>query len=168
MTISPAPDRAVEIRSLVSLLEKVLASVVAGYAAASVDLPERRYWTMQQPSADCEQLVVSFLQTYIGPPGDEASQPQRCNSPRSASLTVQVVRCIPTVSAKGRPPTAEQIQDGSEPLAVDAWLLLDIASDLEQWDPYGGPGLGVIATVDADEPQGGYQSVSLRLTMAIP
>jgi hypothetical protein len=169
VTIQQAPDRIDEARSLVNLLQGVLDRVIALYEAVPMELPSRRYWTLQTPAADCEQLVVSFMQAYIGPPGDEAATPQRCNSPRSAALTVQIIRCIPVADSKGRPPTAAQIQAGSEQLAMDAWLLLDIAGDLEQWDaPYPGPGLGVIATVNAEEPQGGFQSVTLNVTMAIP
>jgi hypothetical protein len=168
VTIIEAPTRREEARSIVNLCEKILAQVVESYAAVPMDLPTRQYWTLQQPAADCEQLVVWFNQGYIGPPGDEAATPQRCSAPRTAVLMVQVIRCVPTVSTKGRPPSAEQIQTASEQLAMDAWLLLDIAGDLDQWDDLGGPGLGVIATVNADEPAGGYQGVTLQLTLAIP
>lgn len=171
MTVVPAldPERAAEVRSLVTMMDGVLESVVQSYAQSGVGLPERQYWTLGTPAADCEQLVVSFNQAYLGPPGDEAQTPQRCNGPRSASLTVQVIRCVPTVSVRGnRPPTAEQIQASSEALAVDAWLLLDMAGSLDQWDPAGGFGLGVIATVDAGDATGGFQAVTLTLNAAIP
>lgn len=166
MTVT-APDRITEAKSIATMLQGVLDQVVAQYEAIPLPLPDRRYWTLQQPAADCEQVVVSFMQAYIGPPGDEASTPQRCNSPRSAALQVQVIRCIPTMGPKGKAPSAQQIQDGSEQLAMDAYVLLDIAGELEQWDPIGF-GLGVIATVSADEPMGGYQAVTLNITMAIP
>jgi hypothetical protein len=167
VTVTAAPSRLEDVQSLARMLQGVLDAVVTAYEAVPMELPERRYWTLQQPAADCEQLVVSFIQAYIGPPGDEASTPQRCYSPRTAVLQVQVIRCIPTVGPKGKSPTAEQIQGGSEQLAMDTWLLLDIAADLEQWDPVG-PGLGVIATVAAEAPQGGYQAVTLSVSMAIP
>lgn len=169
MSITPLdPERAVEIRSLVTLLDGVLERVVAGFEQSGVKLPERRYWTLSQPAADCEQLVVSFIQAYYGPPGDEASSPQRCDGPRSAAVDIQLIRCIPTVGARGRAPSAAQIQESSEQLAIDAWLLLDIAGSLDMWDAPLPGGLGVIATVDAGEPQGGFQSVTLHLTTAIP
>jgi hypothetical protein len=169
VTVTVAPTRLEEAQSLSRMLQGVLDQVVASYAAVPLSLPSRQYWTLQQPAADCEQLVVSFMQAYMGPPGDEASTPQRCNSPRTAVLQVQVIRCIPTAGPKGKAPTAQQIQDGSEQLAMDVWLLLDIAADLEQWDaPLGGFGLGVIATVAAEEPLGGFQAVTLSISMAIP
>jgi hypothetical protein len=166
-TVTVDPERVAEVRTLVTLLGDVLDKVVAGYEQSGVELPERRYWTLSQPAADCEQLVVSFVQAYYGPPGDEASSPQRCDGPRSAAIDIQIIRCIPTVGARSRVPSAEQIQTGSEQLAIDAWLLLDIAGELDMWD-VAPPGMGVIATVDAGEAQGGFQSVTLHLTTAMP
>ncbi len=174
MTISPGAEFAgtltVEsgVMSLARLLQGTLDRVVSVYAAAGVSLPERQYYTLGQAAADCEQLVVVFSQAYVGPPGDQAASPQRCGGPKTAALSVQVTRSIPTMSSKGRPPTPEQIQTASEVLAVDAYLLLDCANALEQWDAEGGYGLGVIATVNADAPQGGFQSVTMSISMAIP
>lgn len=164
------PVRAEEVRSLVNLLDEILKRVVAAYEQAGVDLPDRRYWTMSTPVADCEQLTVFFNQAYIGPPGDEASEPQRCTSPRTAQIDIQVLRCIPKPRGRGQsPPTAEEIQAGSVPQAIDAWLLLDIASSLDTWDgDLPGHGLGVIATVDSGDAEGGYQGPTLHLTVAIP
>lgn len=169
MTTTPVdPDRAVEVRSLVTMMDEVLTRVKAAYKASGVELPDRAYWTLGTPAVDCEQVVVSFAQAYIGPPGDEAGAPQRCHSPRTAALTVTVSRCVPTIGTRGRIPKASEIQAGSEQLAIDLWLLLDIAASLDTWDSYGGPGLGVIATVDVSEPQGQYQSAVLNISMAIP
>jgi len=167
MTVTLDPQRAAEVRSLNDLLDGIVERVIAGYEQAGVDLPERRYWTMQAPAWDCEQMVVSFVQAYVGPVGDEAAQPQRCDSPRTAVCDVQVVRCAPGLQARGRAPTPEQIQDAARLLGIDAWLLLDISSTFDQWD-LTGPGMGVIATVDTGEPQGGYQAVTLHCTLAIP
>ncbi len=159
-------------RSIVTMMDKILERVQTGFAEAGVELPERRYWTLGLPAADCEQLVVSFNQAYIGPPGDEASEPQRCDAPRTAQIDIQVLRCIPTpTGSRGRAPTASAIQGASEAQAIDAWVLLDIACTLDTWDdPSGfpGPGFGVIATVDAGEAQGGFQGPVLHLTVAIP
>lgn len=170
MTTAPVDpnSRAAEVRGLVTMMDEVLTRVKAAYAASGVELPSRAYWTLGSPAVDCEQVVVSFIQGYIGPPGDEASSPQRCNSPRSAALDIQVSRCVPGLGSRGRIPKATEIQAGSEQLAIDAWLLLDIAASLDSWDSFGGPGLGVIATIDVSEPSGEIQSVVLHLTAAIP
>lgn len=158
--------------SLVELLEGILGRLVEGFTEYEISLPERQYWTLTQPAGDCEQLVVFFNQAYIGPPGDEASEPQRCNSPRTAQIDIQLLRCIPgmQVGRVAKPPTAEQIQAASVQQAIDTWVLLDLACSLDMWnDPMGGQGgLGVIATVDAGEPNGGLQGPTMHLTVAIP
>lgn len=162
------PDRAYEVQSLVRMMDEILQRAVAAYEQSGVPVPDRRYWTLGPAVVDCEQMVLSFSQAFVGPPGDEASIPQNCNSPRSAAMDLQVARCVPTVGPRGRAPDAAAIQASSEQLAVDAYLLLDIAANLETWDSLGTPGLGVIATVDVAAPTGGYQSVTLHLTSAIP
>lgn len=156
------------VSSIVYMLQGILDRTVDAYTTAGVDLPARRYWTLASTPADCEQLVVIFIQAYPGPPGDEASTPQRCDGPLTASIQVQITRCVPTVSVKGKPPTLEQIQAGAEPLVIDSYVLLRAARSLEMWDEGEGYGLGVIATVDAGEPQGGYQAVTMNISMAIP
>ena len=168
MTVTPDEETIENSRRLVTLLDGTLERVQTIYANVGVELPGRQYWTLGTPAWDCEQLVVSFVQAYFGPPGDEATRPQPCDGVRSAALTVQVVRCIPTVGKRGTAaPSAESIQAMSEQLAIDAFLLLDLAPQLDQWDP-GYPGMGVIATVDSAEAQGGYQGVTLNVTAVIP
>jgi hypothetical protein len=154
-------------KNLANLLENVLAQVVSSYASYTMPLPSRQYFTMGEPALDCEQVVVSFLQMYVGSPGDEANQPRRCNDPRSATLNVTVTRSIPVVGQNGRPPSAETIQNAAEIIAYDAYILLDSAAQLDTWEA-GGFGLGVIATVESRSAEGGLQSTVLTLTTAIP
>ncbi len=170
MTLTSDPGLAQDARSIVDMMDGVLERLVDGFSRYGVELPERRYWTTGNTSHDCEQVTVCLIQTYVGPPGDEASAPQRCEGPRTAVMDVQVVRCVPVGSAKGRPPTPGQIQDAAAVLATDTWVLLELAGSLEAWagDAYPGAGLGVIATVDCDPAQGGFQSSTMHVTMAIP
>lgn len=156
-----------EAKNLATLLENVLAQVVSSYASYNMTLPSRQYYTMGEPALDCEQVVVSFVQMYIGSPGDEANQPRRCNDPRSATLNVIITRAIPVVGQNGRPPAAETIQSASEIIAYDAYILLDSAAQIDQWDPTGF-GMGVIATVESRTAEGGLQSTVLTVTTAIP
>jgi hypothetical protein len=171
VTVTVDEQRASDARSIVRLMDGVLKKVEDTFISAGVSLPERRYWVLGTPVVDCEQLTVSFIQAYIGPPGDEASLPQRCDAPKTAVLQVQVQRCVPTaITRNGRttPPKAEQMQSASEALAIDLFLLLDASAEFDVWDQFGGPGLGVIATVEATEAQGGFQGAVLNLTLAIP
>ena len=153
--------------SVLNVMQGVHDRVVAVYESYGVPLPARRYWTMGQPALDCEQVVVSFIQMYLGAPGDEAAEPQRCNVPRSVVLQVSVSRAIPVVGQTGRVPTAEKIEAGSQISAIDAWVLMASVNLLDQWEENGfGP--GVIATLNSLEPQGGYQTLNLQVTMAVP
>ena len=154
-------------KNLANLMQAVLNQVITQYTSYNMPLPGRRYWTLGSPSVDCEQVTVSMLQMYLGSPGDEATAPRRCNDPRSVTLLVQVAREVPTVGTNGRAPAADSIQDGAEISAYDAWILLDSARTLDQWDP-ANFGLGVIATVEASSPEGGFQTVTMTITMAVP
>ncbi len=154
--------------SVVNLMGGILDRTVAIYASFGVPLPTRRYWTMNTPAIDCEQLVVSFIQLYLGPPGDEASQPQRCNMPRTAVVTITIARAIPVVGSGGLAPSSSKIQSGAEITAVDAWVLMSAVNSFDQWDESGYGGPGVIATLNTQEPQGGFQTITLQLTLAVP
>lgn len=152
---------------LKNMLDGIMQRVEAVYQSFNVPLPNRRYWMVGTPAIDCEQVVVSFIQMYLGSPGDEAQQPQRCHVPRSATVVIHVSREIPVVGMNGRPPTAEKIQEGSSSAAIDAWVLMECVREFDMWDDTG-YGLGVIATLDMTGPEGGFQTTSLQLTMAVP
>jgi hypothetical protein len=166
LNVNPATVSS-DAKNLATLMQNVLNAVIDTYTSYTMPLPGRRYWTLGTPSVDCEQVVVSMLQMYIGSPGDEATSPRRCNDPRSVTLLVQVSREVPTVGTNGRAPSGDAIQDGSEISAYDAWILLDSSRLLDQWDP-ANFGLGVIATVETSSPEGGFQTVSMTITMAVP
>lgn len=154
--------------NLKNLMEGVLERVKNVYQSYNVPLPNRTYWTMtQQPVVDCEQLVVGFSQLYLGAPGSQVNEPQRCNVPRSATLSISVSREIAIVGTNGRPPSAEKIEQTSVSSAIDAWVLMDSVKLLDQWDDFG-YGIGVIATLETAPPEGGFQTITLQVTMAVP
>jgi hypothetical protein len=155
-------------KALAEYLEEVLTRTINIYNSYGLPVPDRRYWTMADPVVDCEQLVVSFIQMYIGSPGDEATLPRRCMDPRSATIHIQIARPVPTVGASGKAPSAATIQEYSQLQAYDAWALIQSAAELDAWETSGGFGLGVIATVETSEPEGGFQSTTLTMTSAIP
>lgn len=153
--------------NLKNFLDKVLEKTIETFAQYNVPLPDRRYWTMGEPAVDCEQLVVAFIQMYLGLPGDEASQPQRCSVPRSAVLRISLSRQVPVVGVNGRAPSADKIQEASEIAAVDAWMFMELINKLDQWQP-GEFGLGVIATTEASTAEGGFNTMSMQVTLAVP
>jgi hypothetical protein len=162
--ISTVDSRALHLKDF---LDAVLARVVEVYEEYNVDLPSRRFWSMGEPAIDCEQLSVSFVQMYLGLPGDQASQPQRCTQPRTAVLSIAVSRQIPVVGNNGKAPTGEKIQEGSEIAAVDCYLFMELIRRLDQWED-GEYGMGVIATVEAGNPEGGYETVRMQVSMVVP
>ena len=167
MPITPIEDISEDAYAIKHLLDNVLDSVVSTFQSYGVPLPDRQYWTVGQAAVDCEQLAVTLSQIYLGPPGDQASIPQRCEIARSAVLGVTIAREIPTVGLNGRPPTAEKISRAAEISAIDSWVLISSINSFDQWEP-GGLGVGVIATVDIPPPEGGFQLVNMQLTMAVP
>jgi hypothetical protein len=152
---------------LKEMMDGVLSRVVTVFESFGVPLPARRYWMMGNPAIDCEQLVVSFVQMYLGPPGDQASEPRRCNMPRTATLNITLSREVATVGTNGRAPSSEKISESSEISAVDSWVLMQSINQLDQWSE-GDFGLGVIATLSTDGPEGGFYSSILEITMAVP
>lgn len=156
-----------EALNLKNAMDTVLERVEAVFTSYNVPLPSRRYWTMGQPIIDCEQLVVSFIQMYLGAPGDQASTPQRCEMPRTAVVVVSVARPIPTVGQNGRPPSDDKIKEGSYISAVDAWVLMESMKSLDPWDDTS-LGMGVIATVDSPQTDGGFSVVNMQISMVVP
>jgi|AntAceMinimDraft_11_1070367.scaffolds.fasta_scaffold16462_2 hypothetical protein len=153
--------------NLRDMMEGVLTRVESVFQSYNVELPNRSYWTMGQPAIDCEQIVVYFQQLYLGTPGAEVGEPQRCHVPRSATIVVTIARATPIVGQNGRPPTPAKIQSASEILAIDAWVLMESINQLDQWDETG-YGIGVIATLDTTPPEGGFQTTNMTITMAVP
>ena len=165
----PAFDEEVseDAKHLKVFLERVLETVVAQYEAYGMPAPLRRYWTIGLPPVDCEQLVVSFQQMYLGAPGAQASAPQKCEAPRTATFSVSVARPVPSGGQNGAAPGVPSLIKAATVAAYDAWILLESAAALDQWEE-GGYGMGVIATVDTLQPEGGFQVVTLSCTASVP
>jgi hypothetical protein len=153
--------------NLRNMLEGILERVENIYQSYNVPLPNRRYWTMSDPAIDCEQLVVHFSQLYLGASGAQVSEPQRCNVARSATINISVSREIAVVGQNGRPPSPDKIAESATSSAIDAWVLMESIKLLDMWDETG-YGVGVIATLEASPTEGGFQTVVLQVTMAVP
>jgi hypothetical protein len=153
--------------NLKNLMDGVLEKTVEVFEDYNVPLPSRQFWTVGEPAIDCEQLVVSFIQTYLGLPGNQASEPQRCQAVRSVVLTISISREIPVVGVNGKAPTGDKIEEASRIAVVDAWMFMELINKLDQWEP-GEFGLGVIATADSSGFDGGFQTTAMQLTMVVP
>jgi hypothetical protein len=153
--------------NLRNMFDGVLERIETVFQSYNVNLPRRRYWTMGQPAIDCEQLVIFFNQMYLGTPGAQVNEPQRCHVPRSVTFTVSISREVPIVGPSGKAPSPDKIQSASETLAIDSWVLMESINLLDTWDETGF-GLGVIATLETSPPEGGFQTASMQITMSVP
>jgi hypothetical protein len=154
--------------SLKNLMDGVVDRLTDRFNYHNVTLPSKIYWKVGAPVIDCEQLVLSVDSMFLGPPGNALPQPVRSNAPRSVVFRAMIARQIPVVDGRGYEPSGAVQQEASEILAVDMWVLLDSVAYLDAWDAVGAFGLGVVADVQFEEPQGGYQVITATFTMAVP
>lgn len=164
----------------VDVAELILQTVVATYADHGIDLPARRYLAVGGQGDtvhDCEQVTVSFEQGYSGLPGNQAQEPVRCESPRTAVYIIEVVRALPQPNTPNASPSttvpdrygsavtgvAVLPADVQSAIArvqmVDAALLMDAGLRAGETTL-----TGSLADVSAGSPQGGYQAMSLVIT----
>lgn len=143
-------------------LTKTLEVVVSLFESYNMPLPTRRYYMLSTPAIDCEQVVVSLINLYLGPPGDEGGVPIICDygTPRTAVTQVTIARKI-TVPKNGQPQTPEQVMADADVSGMDAWLMF---LNMQQFDFNN---MGVIATVMPEKIAGGYQVVTLQLTSTV-
>ncbi|QIG57827.1 hypothetical protein SEA_PAULODIABOLI_93 [Microbacterium phage PauloDiaboli] len=152
--------------TLVNMMDRLLDRVVGVYEQAGIPLPTRRFWMLSgEVPEDCEQLVVTFVQSYLGAPGDSAADAQQCNSPRTGVFNIWVTRNHP-VGEAGKAVAADRIIEASKWGAIDAYTLMWALEDLSTLDD-GFKGPGVIATVNVSPPNGGVQSTVLNISTMI-
>lgn len=153
---------------VVDFLSNALETVEGTYTRLGVPMPERRLWAVSSlPAIDCEQISVEFVQTYLGLPGDEATEPTNCTGPRSIVYLITVSRCVPA-GKNGRPPSVESYTEHQKTLAVDVAVLLEATKDLTaSKNTWSNASTELIATVNAGEENGGYISVSLSLSQVL-
>lgn len=145
--------------ALYDLAAAALAAVEAEYATAGVDLPARRYVAEGPPAYDCEQVVLAFVRLYPGTAfaEDAPGLAQRAMFPRSATLALHIVRCIPVLSDRGKPPTVPQLDGSAASIMTD--VLLAPVSLVRAWHAGAWAGLcetfGIREVIPA-EPSGGF------------
>jgi hypothetical protein len=158
---------------LPKIARALLDRVRAVYAEAAIDLPSRQIWTIGEPVYDCEELVVSLIDLSEGlTQGDSPQSP--CVVPINATFKVTVVRCAPVPDNRGNPPTPDALMRAADESAVDAYLLMKSSCKFDMWgadvdglDPSALGGLGVNASIEVVEAQGGMQGVALNIVTVI-
>lgn len=149
-----------------SLARWILSQIEATYTENvefATPLPERRLVTIGSVSVDVPLLAVMFGGSTIGPPGNELTRPLRGDTPRSAAFNVELWRPIETSMPGGfEPAPADVVSAWSEVVMQDTWWLLEAAARCDQM------GVGVIASVTVNEPQGDMVGCSMGLELQIP
>ena len=159
--------------ALVTITDEILARLRALYAEYGVPLPSRCYWTLGDPTVDCEQAVVAF-QSYeeknLATNQTEAT-PNPCTVFATATFTISITRCVVTMGKDGNPPTPKQIMDTAKLCLVDAHLLMKGSC---RFDMYGADipdaitgGMGVNASVQGNTPRGDYRTTTLQFTTVL-
>lgn len=148
---------------LPSWLDAGFQCVIDQYAHAytePVPLPERQYWTIGQTAHDCEQIVLVVQQMFLGT-ADNPLGTSQCNAPRSVTFTIEVIRCVPTMSNRGQAPAAQAIEDSSVNPVVDMEILMDVAHCFDQFNT------GIVVTIDAVPAQGGFHGMVATYTATL-
>lgn len=149
-------------------MDNILAGLESVYQSYNVPMPDRRFWTIgETPVVDCDQIAITFLQMYLGAPGDDAQQPQNCNGIRSMVVQINVSRkrALPRAGARNVSPAAEQIQGDAVWSTIDAVTIMNGIGSLDQFS-MGQP--QAIATVTANGFEGDYFTTSVQLTIPVP
>lgn len=163
-----------------AVAEAILDKVVAHFAAAGVDLPERQVIAPGSPGEiawDCEMLAVNLVSIGNGAsPGGAGSGPSRLGAPlstaglRHAVFAVQLVRCEPSPTQGGKkPPTAAALRTAALRMMTDGGLLSQALVDLAT-DVAGGLPLGSLVTAgsaDTVGPSGGFVGLVGSLTATV-
>jgi hypothetical protein len=142
-------------------VENAMANIIEHYETkVAVPLPERRYWTIGTTAHDCEQMVLAVQQMFIGT-AEAPLETTQCNGPRGLTFTVEVVRCVPGMDNRGRPPTGEALEVASVNPVIDMEIMLDLAS---YFDPYA---LGVVVNVDPISASGGMHGAIATYSVSL-
>jgi hypothetical protein len=153
-------------RPVASVARHLLATIETQFSAAGIELPARRVITVGSVAVDDELLAVMFGGVYTGLPGNEQNTPVSNRGegfvPRTAVFNVELWRYVPALTGSGQAPSPEIETAAAEKTTDDAWHLLEAAFNSDQM------GIGVIARVDVNEPQGEYHGISMVVELVIP
>lgn len=134
-----------------TLARDVLDAIVAGYATAGADIPDRRLVTPGLPTFDCEGVYVQVerVSRHEGNVVVETPQPMLAAAGHALSaalIAVTVVRCLPTPKPNGDPPDAADEEAAAELILTDAQRVLNVLVAAERAKEL--PGCNSLAVVE--------------------
>ena len=143
----------------IAACERFLELIQLEYHRAHVALPARQVITHGTPVADCEEVVVYFGSLSEGFPGTQIDV--MCVPALTATLSAQVIRCVPVSGNNGQPPSSEELYQAARLHSIDMMLLMAAARAMS-------PDMTRTVSVNAGEPQGGFAGPAVTLTIALP
>lgn len=120
---------------LVDAAQHILETLADGLTDAGISVPDRQYVHTGQIAYDlagascAEAFVVSWQASFPGSLGSEADDINviRCSMPLSVQFSVELLRCVPTLTPKV--PTAAALDAAGGSLMEDAWTLNRVIVD---------------------------------------
>ena len=129
---------------LIAACERSLELIQLKYHRANIALPPRQIITHGTPVADCEEVVVYFGSLSEGFPGTQVDV--MCVPALTASLSAQVIRCVPVSGNNGQAPSPEELYQAARLHSIDMMLLMAAARAMS-------PSMTRTINVNAGEPQ---------------
>jgi hypothetical protein len=155
--------------TLPQIAVSILDAVEGHFAASDNDLPERRYVAPGTPDSiawDCEQLVVALSGVGWGQAEDLAGGSLKMGTQsnmavRHAVFNVQLIRCTPSVSARGQAPTADKLHAAGLQFMRDAGMLSQALVEACRNVATGFDRTAMVqpGTVEPGPAEGGYQGI---------
>ena len=128
-------------------------------------VPSTIYATEGTPVHDCEQLTITLLQVYFGPPGEQAETPNPCDGMITGVFQLELVRCMsPSYNAKTRSGgTPEEKHTSSMELYKDAAVLMRTPTYMPSPDF----DRDVMGDLTIGEPSGGYIAITMNIVVGL-
>ncbi len=103
------------------------------YVDNGEEWPDRYYVSPGIPAWDCEQAVAYVERTFSGLTDQETFAPIDCLVVRSATIVVEIARCVPGIQNDGLDntvlPTVDQEDTAAQLVLADPVLLVNAAVD---------------------------------------
>ena len=150
---------------LSSALNSVREAVLAAAMDLNVDLPPVHRVTTGSLAHDCEQVLVIGSGLTTGAPlaaNSTASGPAGCAPMWTLVVTVDIVRCAPTVTESGVTDT-DSIEASLPVVSSDVEVLMRAISNVSA-QTYS----DLTASITFKPPSGNYRSTSVSIRMVLP
>lgn len=151
-TVSPGP----RLVTLATMAEEILLRLNQVAMQAGVTLPTRQFVYPGAVPVDCEQVVV-LMAGWVGDPAQQGMT--TCMNFRwCGQFGILITRCTPAIPTRSAAaPSDSQMAAAGELASSDAELLLALVATFGE--------IGPEAALLTPEPQGGFQSVVLNVTL---